>query len=459
MDSLSSISAASHLHGALNKQANPAAVAKLNAYWQGKTTERRNEALGDALRVLLGGAGVGLGVRGIQGLGNLVTRNFVEDEAEEETIPTSVYALKTSAEDPVMPETVVIGRPESSPGYSNPAHPSNQKPDRQGRSPYDPNYDPNAPYPPWRIGGKRVSLPGIGKSITQMARQVDRTAAGGLREIGKAIGRGSWETAKDVLGIHGVPSKATNWDNYDPKTRSFPDKSLPQWFLDKSGAMSPMLRNALKTSAEKSADPTVLDDQSGPRAFWSGAKYPLALGGGAAGLYGGWKVMDYLLDKRRESETDDDLDLAKAEYEAALSGDDKSAADQEIGRELDLLFDRCIEKTSEAGAALDKALDSKEADWTGTGIGLYGGMYALPSATLAALLSYPFFSKRQRSKLLSKATKQHEIAQEAKSPQVIQLKVDSPADGPEVSEDEENPQELAVDISPTLDFEDSLDRV
>jgi len=74
-------------------------------------------------------------------------------------------------------------------------------------------------------------------------------------------------------------------------------------------------------------------------------------------------------------------------------------------------------------------------------------------------LSYPFFSKRQRSKLLSKATKQHEIAQEAKSPQVIQLKVDSPADGPEVSEDEENPQELAVDISPTLDFEDSLDRV
>ena len=423
---------ASGLLDVLNKQAGGPTDAEtinfLNDQHQYEVDFLRKNTLSGALKMLLGVGGVGLGVRSLQGLGNLLTRE-TEEEEEEDTL-NSVYALKTSAED---------------------THPANQKHDRQGRSPYDPNYDPNASHPGASIGGKRVSLPGIRKAILEMARKANRTVGGGLQGIGKAIGRGPAQTAKDVLGIHGVPSKAT--PKYNPDTRSF---------LDKSGAMSPMLRNALKTSAEKSADP-VLDTQDSAKGFWRGAKWPMLIGGGVAGGVGGWQLMDYLLDKRREEESDDELAQAKEEYETALAGGSKSAADQELGRELDRLFDLCVEKT----AGISEEIMSKEG-FLDDAMGLYAGAYALPSAALAALLSYPFFSNRQRSVILEKATKQRARNQEAKSPEVIQLQVGAEPKAPELSEEtdediaeklEEELKDQPIDISPKLDFEDSLDRV
>jgi len=187
-------------------------------------------------------------------------------------------------------------------------------------------------------------------------------------------------------------------------------------------------------------------------ALWSSAKLPLGIAGGGLGLYGGWKLMDYLMDKRREAESDDELAEAKLEYESALRGATKESADNELSRELDSLADN-MDKLANDKDWIDKVLGFLGPENVGSTLGLYGG-YAVSAAGLAAMLSYPVFKKRRKKTLLEKAKKTRRRTQAAKFPKPIRLSVESLG----LPKDEEDVDE-AINMSPALDFEDSLDRV
>lgn len=114
--------------------------------------------------------------------------------------------------------------------------------------------------------------------------------------------------------------------------------------------------------------------------------------GGAASAGAGWKLVDYLLDKRRKAELEQDVNQAKQEFHKALlsSYPQKQAAEGSLSAELDGLYDD-FEKT----AAM--------ADWGGVAAGgalTVGGALGM----LAALVSYQEAKKRSRSATLDKAT-------------------------------------------------------
>ena len=193
------------------------------------------------------------------------------------------------------------------------------------------------------------------------------------------------------------------------------------------------------------------------RAWWSALRAPLAVGGAGLGLFGGWNLMDYLMDKRREDESDDELAEAKIEYEEALQDATKSAADNELSRELDKLAD-ATEKAAGFLPSWEEILGMLGPEAAGNVGGYYAGLYALPSMAVAAGLSYPVFKKHQNKRLLEKAIKKRRQAEGLKTPQPIRLSLQ-----PMLTRDEEEEKDddiaAAINMSPSLDFEDSLDRV
>ena len=87
---------------------------------------------------------------------------------------------------------------------------------------------------------------------------------------------------------------------------------------------------------------------------------PAAGAATAGGLYGGWKLTDYLLDKTKNMEQESELETARKEYESALAGRRKIASaggKTEVGS-LDVLA----------------SIYEKQALWPEmTGLGLLGG--------------------------------------------------------------------------------------
>jgi len=120
---------------------------------------------------------------------------------------------------------------------------------------------------------------------------------------------------------------------------------------------------------------------------------PAAVGAGAGGLYGGWKMMDYLLDKRRESRVDEELEEAKAEYEAALA-DTKEAADGSFGKDLDELYNNLNMYGEKAAASWPEI--------SGQAAGVYGTTAGL-GALLMAIMGYKHGKKKQRKRVIRKA--------------------------------------------------------
>lgn len=121
---------------------------------------------------------------------------------------------------------------------------------------------------------------------------------------------------------------------------------------------------------------------------------PAAVGAGAGGLYGGWKLMDYVLDQRRKDKLDEDLENAKSEYEAALAGSSKEAADGSLASDLDQLYDN-ISDYGEKAAASWPELSGQAMGVYGTGAGV--------GALLMALLGYKQGKKKQRKSILARA--------------------------------------------------------
>lgn len=119
----------------------------------------------------------------------------------------------------------------------------------------------------------------------------------------------------------------------------------------------------------------------------------LAITGGLAGA-GGWKLTDWMLDKRRKSQLDEELQSAQADYEAALQSQfqPKMAAATDkigIGPQLDELFGE-LEKV--AGYTSSAA-----------------GAYLLAASVLgggAAMGTYNWAKSRSPAAMLAKAQKE-----------------------------------------------------
>lgn len=125
---------------------------------------------------------------------------------------------------------------------------------------------------------------------------------------------------------------------------------------------------------------------------------PATVLGGAAGAAGGWKLVDYLLDKRRKAEIEQDVNQAQQEFQQALQssyGSGEKAASQQagLGAELDALYDQFQQTVQKTAGFMDDA--GLAAGVVGTGMGSLG--------MLAALMSYQEASKRRRSTILNKA--------------------------------------------------------
>lgn len=153
---------------------------------------------------------------------------------------------------------------------------------------------------------------------------------------------------------------------------------------------------------------------------------------GVAGLGAGWKGVDMLLDKRRQSEREQELEKARQEFHAALMqqhGVKQSADDPmvKVGEALDELYD-----TFEAtfGTATEK-----QADWlNGAGAALGGyGTYAGLTGLLAGALVYDKTRKRSRASIVQKALQRRERRKFQQQPPEIYAipepiaKIDSPS--------------------------------
>jgi len=137
---------------------------------------------------------------------------------------------------------------------------------------------------------------------------------------------------------------------------------------------------------------------------------PGMLLGGMAGAYGGWKLVDSILDKRRASEVDEELNRAKDRFRSTmLAGYDKpfkkaedNAGLEKLGEDLDSLFNM-LEKTATFG------------DTVGDMVGNYG-LYAAPAALITGYAAYEAARKRRRANVLKKALQRRERHRQMRSP-------------------------------------------
>lgn len=123
------------------------------------------------------------------------------------------------------------------------------------------------------------------------------------------------------------------------------------------------------------------------------------LGGGAAG-YGGWKMMDSLLEQRRKDELEGELEMArndfrKALHEQALGGGKTASGEPTLNEKLDRLFDM----TEKAANVFEQP-----GHYAGMATGMYGTIGGL--ATIGtALAVYNAMKKRQERSLVERAQK------------------------------------------------------
>jgi len=161
-----------------------------------------------------------------------------------------------------------------------------------------------------------------------------------------------------------------------------------------------------KYSADKQAiDMPKPGPTSKPGLWWY---MPSMLGAGALGGYGGWKLIDHILDKRRRQEIDDEVDESRNEFQEALVSQYKRGSDSELGVALDELYNKMNKE------ALD--LDSiVSPDTRGRALGAYA-TYAIPSSILGYLLVKGLADRGSRGKILEKAQRSRALKQQQSRP-------------------------------------------
>lgn len=122
---------------------------------------------------------------------------------------------------------------------------------------------------------------------------------------------------------------------------------------------------------------------------------PAAVTAGAGGLYGGWKGIDWILNKQRKQDLDSQLEQSKRDYEQALS---EPAAGVKSGAAAELAM---------ALTQLAEEVEKRADLWNTAGAAT--GIYATAAGAAAlgsGLLAYQYGRKRQRMALMNKAYKQ-----------------------------------------------------
>ena len=143
--------------------------------------------------------------------------------------------------------------------------------------------------------------------------------------------------------------------------------------------------------------------------------YPKMMIGGLAGGYGGWKIVDAILNARRTREGEDEVDQARGAFQHALLGQydhpvaqgsklQKAAADEmtKLGQDLDALYD-----------ALEKRGTLE--DWWNKSLGAYG-VYALGTGGLAAYAAYKANEGSTKRDAIDKALKYRAARRQAMQP-------------------------------------------
>lgn len=133
---------------------------------------------------------------------------------------------------------------------------------------------------------------------------------------------------------------------------------------------------------------------------------PAAAGVGAAGLYGGYKLTDKLLDQRRQADLDQELEESRREYELALRGGSK------LAEELDRLCDE-MEKRSSDWLSPDLAGPT-----AGTALTLLGTL-----GLGSGLLAYDMAKGRRPADVLQEAKRRQARARLRRMPLPIYARV------------------------------------
>lgn len=129
---------------------------------------------------------------------------------------------------------------------------------------------------------------------------------------------------------------------------------------------------------------------------WFNAGLPLAIGGG---LYGGYKLTDWLLGKTRQNEIDSELENAQADYEKALMTNAKTAA----STDLDAMADG-YEKDASTTAGLTAAL----------------ALGSLLTAGGTGVMTYNWAKNQQNDNVLRKAYQKRQRQMFARQPFPVQ---------------------------------------
>lgn len=136
---------------------------------------------------------------------------------------------------------------------------------------------------------------------------------------------------------------------------------------------------------------------------------PSMLGAAGAGVVGGWKLIDTILDRRRRKEIEDEVDESQRSFRSALTSQYKEGSDSELGGALDELY-----------AKLQKSADLNPATWfspdtKGKAMGAYA-TYAIPSALLGYMVVKGLADKGSRAKILEKAQRRRALKQQRSRP-------------------------------------------
>jgi hypothetical protein len=136
---------------------------------------------------------------------------------------------------------------------------------------------------------------------------------------------------------------------------------------------------------------------------------PAMLGAGAAGAYGGWKLVDSILDKRRRKEIEDEVDESRAGFQSALTSQYKKGSSSELGNALDDLYSK-MQKQAGLNPSTWISPDTK-----GQLLGSYA-TYAIPSALLGYMVVKGLADKGSRKKILEKAQRRRALKQQKARP-------------------------------------------
>lgn len=134
---------------------------------------------------------------------------------------------------------------------------------------------------------------------------------------------------------------------------------------------------------------------------------PAMVGTGVAAGLGGYKLLDYILDKRRKSQLKTELDQSRSEFNEAMldqyNGMPKTAAER-AGQELNKLYEIVAPELEKRGTNL---------------LGLYLAAYGLPTLAAGGYLGYQAARSRSQKAVLEAAARKRQTERYQNTPAEI----------------------------------------